>query len=133
MDDALRAAYRETAYQVRLPGGARVTLRVGEALPLQLYGLIGEQPWAFITAYHPRSRPCPPTLNRPAQHALLSELRAFPTNIILAGVGRGLAWREPSLFVAGLGTDALDALARLFDQNAYLHGQGGGQASLRFP
>ena len=133
MDDALLAAYRATAYRVRLTDGGWATIRVDEALPSALASLAGPSPWAFITAWNPHSRPLPRTTNRRAQRALLEELRHLPAMVAMrpgSGVGPD-GWREPGLFVVGPDPARLDSLARRYEQNAYVHGQDSFPARLR--
>jgi hypothetical protein len=135
MDEALLAAYRATEYRVRLPGGGWAAIRIGAPPPAALRTLIDARPWGFITAWNPYSRPLPRDANRLAQRALLAELRALPDiAAIRAGCGAGPdGWREPSLFVSGARTGALDTLARRYEQNAYVHGHGAAPARLRLP
>jgi hypothetical protein len=133
MDDALLAAYRATAYRVRLARGGWATIHPEAPLPDALRPLADAHPWGFITAWHPRSRPTPRPANRRAQRSLLADLRALPATVALrAGCGAGDdGWREPSLFVVGPDTAMLDTLARRYEQNAYVYGHDGSLAQLR--
>ena len=133
MDERLLALYRATDYRVRLRQGGWASIRIDEAPPAVLAPLIDPYPWSFITAWNPGSRRVPLSANREAQRALLAALRELPDAIlILAGVGVGMGWREPSLFVVGPGTDAMDPLANRFGQNAYVQGFGNSRlAALR--
>ena len=135
MDEALLAAYRSTDYRVRLAGGGYASIRIGRPLPGSLAGCVKGQPWAFITAWNPRSQPHPRFHNRQAERWLLRALRELPaTRLIMAGVGVGAdGWKEFSLFVAGLDARQLDALARRFGQYGYVYGHGDGAAQLRLP
>lgn len=133
MDDKLLAAYRATAYRVRLTRGGWATIRIDEPPPTALRELIGEHPWAFITAWNPLSRPVPRSGNRLAQRELLATLRSLPTILtITPGCGTGLAgWHEPSFFVVGPDATSLDVLGHRYEQNAYVHGCGAAWARLR--
>lgn len=133
MDEHLLAAYRATDYRVRLRQGGWATIWIGQCLPATLASLVGERHWGFITAWNPRSEPRARASNRQAQRELLRALRDLSeTTLIRAGAGVGQGWREASLFVAGPGPGAFDALARRFGQHAYVHGQGArGMAALR--
>ena len=132
MDEALLAAYRATAYRVRLPGGGWAAILIDRPLPEALRPLVGARPWGFITAWNPRSQPQPRARNRAAQRRLLAALRRLPeTAVVRAGTGVGQAWREASLFVVGPEPAQLDTIARAFEQHAYVHGCGDGPASLR--
>lgn len=135
MDAALLPAYRATDYRVRLPRGGWATIRINASLPAALHALIDVWPWAFVTAWNPRSRLVPRDANRRAQRELLAALRALPeTAAILPACGVGPdGWREPSLFVIGPDTDRLDALMHQHGQNAYVHGHGRDVAMLRLP
>ncbi|HET6552392.1 MAG TPA: DUF3293 domain-containing protein [Dyella sp.] len=133
MDEALLAAYRATEYRVRLSRGGHASLHIGHTPPTELIALIDGQPWSFITAWNPGSLPQPRQHNRHAQRHLLAVLRALPdATQVRAGTGVGAdGWREPSLFVVGVRTEALDDLCLQFGQNAYVHGQSTGPARLR--
>jgi Protein of unknown function (DUF3293) len=135
MDDtALLQAYRDSHYEVRLPGGrARCSLRIGQPLPAALHGWLGAAPLcAFITAYNPCSQPRAAALNRAAQQALLARLREWNARW-LPGVGRlpGAHWREPSLLAAGLDLDQVDQLACAHSQLAVVIAHRNAAAELR--
>lgn len=133
MDECLLAAYLATDYRVRLRRGGWASIRIGEALPVALAAWVDGHPWSFVTAWNPGSRHLPRAANRKAQHALLVSLRGCPeTVLVAAGVGVGADWREASLFAVGPSMAAMDALARRFGQNAYVHGCGiSARAALR--
>lgn len=134
MDEALLAAYRATDYRVRPARGGVAVIRIGEALPMQLQMLAQDRPWGFITAWNPRSAMLPRAQNRLAQRALLALVQtSAETAAVRPGVGvaGNRQWREPSLWVVGLGTATLDALGSRFGQWAYVHGQGRSFAQLR--
>lgn len=135
MDEALLAAYQGTDYRVRLGGGGYASIRIGHPLPASLAGRVKGQPWGFITAWNPRSKPHSRAHNRQAQRSLLFALRELPaTRLIEAGIGIGSnGWRESSLFVVGPGTEQLDALARRFGQHGYVYGHDVQAAQLRLP
>lgn len=132
MDESLLAAYRAAAYRVRLRQGGWATIRIDASLPTALAAIVGEHPWGFITAWNPRSQTCDRASNREAQHKLLIALRnLLATQMVRAGIGADLHWKEQSLFVIGPDTASLDTVARSFEQNAYVHGHGGGIARPR--
>lgn len=135
MDEALLAAYRATDYRVRLATGGWASIRIDQPLPAALAACVADQPWGFITAWNPRSHPQPRHVNRAAQRALLRQLRTLPQTVVLragVGVAQHGAWREPSLFVVGLDITALDRLAHIFAQHAYVHSRGPSAAQLRW-
>lgn len=131
---ALLQLYARCHYEVRLPGGgSRAVLRIGQPLLPVLQRWRGDAPLcAFVTAYNPLARRQPAAANRAAQHALLQTLRGQGARW-LAGVGRepGQPWREPSLLVAGLDFDAIDALARHHSQIAVVVAHGNAPVQLR--
>ncbi|WP_329740463.1 DUF3293 domain-containing protein [Dyella sp. A6] len=133
MDETLLAAYRATAYRVRLARGGCATLRVDFVPPTALRSCIGHRTWSFITACNPGSRPQPAAVNRRAQRSLLDAVRQLPETVsVHAACGSGNdGWREPSLFVVGPERSTMDTLARRYGQNAYLHGHGTLPAQLR--
>lgn len=134
MDETLREAFRETAYHVNLDTLTWATIRVELGLPAELLAVVGTQPWAFITAWNPQARRRAAADNIAAQQALLTALQALPDVRIYPAIGVGSSgWSEPSLFVIGAETAAMDSLARLHRQLAYVHGRADGAALLREP
>jgi hypothetical protein len=133
MDDALLAAYRASAYRVRLTGGGWATIRIDEALPDALAPYVGRHQWAFITAWNPGSQPVARSINRRSQRTLLEALHALAATVVVrpgCGVGTD-GWHEPSFFVIGPGLGDMDILAHRYEQNAYVHGEGAQPARLR--
>ncbi|RDS80562.1 DUF3293 domain-containing protein [Dyella monticola] len=132
MDSTLLDTYRRTEYRVRLARGGWACIQVDAPLPTPLHALIGPHDWAFITAWNPLSRQQSRRQNHAAQHALLQAVRALPSTVaIRPAIGVGAQWREPSLFVIGPALAEVDALARQFQQAAYVHGLADGHARLR--
>lgn len=133
-DAALLQLYRDTHYEVRLPSGnVRCCLRIGRRVPAAVDAWLGAAPLcAFVTAYNPYSRAQTAALNRAAQQALLQQLKHLQARWLPA-VGRipGQAWREPSLLVADLALDRIDALAWRYSQNAVVVAHRQAAAQLR--
>lgn len=133
VDSDLRAAFEATEYRVRLARGGWAAIRIGEALPAPLQAATGTRCWGFVTAWNPGARLGDWRHNRAAQRRLIESLRALPSTVaIRPALGVATDWREPSLFVIGPDTSALDALARHYQQRAYVHGQACGCACLRW-
>ncbi|HET9034093.1 MAG TPA: DUF3293 domain-containing protein [Dokdonella sp.] len=112
--------YRASHYQVRMPGGRRVTLRIGQPAPLALINWADpDWPLACISACNPQSEKLSATHNRQRMRELLGRVRSYQGRV-LAAAGRipGHEWRESSLLVAALTLDRIDTLALDFDQNA---------------
>lgn len=112
--------YRETHYDLRMPGGNRVTLRVGNRVPQCLLEWAnGAWPLVYISACNPRSVRLPKQINRQRMRTLLHRL-SLQSVRVLAGVGHipGQGWRESSLLVVGLTMEQTDLLAIEFAQNA---------------
>jgi hypothetical protein len=127
------AAYAATDYRVRLPRGGWWAIRIGKPLPSTLDERIDMRPWGFITAWNPHGLQRDRHANRIAQRQLVIQLKASPSTVaILPAIGVGSEWREPSLFVIGPGALWLDSLARLYEQLAWVHGDGNGLARLRW-
>jgi hypothetical protein len=132
MDKALLDAFRDTDYLVCLDEVEWAHIRIDQPLPESLQPVVGTRSWGFITAWNPRSETRAPEDNLAAQRELLTALRACPEAAIYPAIGIGPSgWSEPSLFVIGLETAALDALCHRHEQNAYVHSQGAAAASLR--
>lgn len=131
MDEALLEAFRATTYHVCLDAVRWAIIRVDLPLPAPLAAVVGAQAWAFVTAWNPQARRRPPAENEAAQRELLAALEQAGGTVYPAiGVGTS-GWSEPSLFVTGLGVEALDRLTRAHGQLAYVHGEAGGHATLR--
>ncbi|HJU07693.1 MAG TPA: DUF3293 domain-containing protein [Rhodanobacteraceae bacterium] len=131
-NESLRRVWLETEYRVRLPRGGYAAIRIGTPLPDALRDFLHDEndPWGFITAWNPHAQKASPTFNRARQRELREALQESNARYHV-GIGVGDDWREPSLFVAGLDFDALDALARRFEQAAIVRGSGYGTAELR--
>ncbi|MGN6729204.1 MAG: DUF3293 domain-containing protein [Rhodanobacteraceae bacterium] len=134
-----RRAFLDTEYRVRLSRGGCAVIRIGEPLPPRLHGCVkdGRTPWGFITAWNPSAQQSFRARNRERQRELLAALRErgarLRPGLGVGANGDGNAWREPSLFVAGLDFDSMDELARRFEQAAIVRGLGRGTAELREP
>jgi hypothetical protein len=132
----LVAAYHAARYAVRLRGGIRVELLVGEAVPRALAEVlsacaIGDcATGGLITAWNPYSVPATRDDNRRRQRELLPRLRGASA-VVHAGAGWGAGWREPGFAPLGIASGALDALAREFRQNAILTFSAGERVRLR--
>ncbi|MEO6798774.1 MAG: DUF3293 domain-containing protein [Rhodanobacter sp.] len=132
MDDLLREAFRATAYHVNVDTLTWAMIRVDLPLPAELMAAVGTQPWAFITAWNPQARRRAAPDNIVAQQALLAALQDLSGVTVYPAIGVGSSgWSEPSLFVIGADTAAIDPLARLHRQLAYVHGHADGAAVLR--
>ncbi len=117
-------AYERTEYRVD-----SILLRVGEnAVGLNSDGI----PWAYLTAWNPRSKPQAESVNRERQRVLENLLRGqgFPC---LSGIARDPLGRWPDeegVLALGLKPDQAVALGREFGQNAILIGTGEGPVQL---
>jgi hypothetical protein len=112
--------YRETNYDVRLPGGARATLRIGRPVPESLRSWTRHDwPLFFVSACNPSSKKLTAIENRNRTRALMENLDRSRTRRLI-GVGHMVhqPWREPSFLVAGLSIELADHLAVAFAQNA---------------
>lgn len=120
----LAAAYRAALYEVDAGAGAAIAFQVGRPCPalgavLRAHG-VGCA--ALLTACNPRSRRHTDAENARTTRALVAAVAAVG-KAWLPGRGRDPrgAWpEEPGLFVLGLGEDAARALARRFDQFAFV-------------
>ena len=120
--NALIALYRESHYDVEMPRGGTVTLRIGAPAPAAVTRWIGADGVAFyMTACNPRSTSLPKEENDQRLETLRAELRARGCRW-LEGAGHipGEAWREECLLIAGIDTGEADRLARRHDQNSIL-------------
>jgi hypothetical protein len=124
-DAALDAAYRRTHYEVPLPGGELLVLRVDVASPALrlIHERCGVSCSAFLTAWNPRSERRSAEQNAMANQELEQRLVASGFE---CWPGRGHDpsgdWpAEASVFVPGLGLEAACLHGRHFGQNAILH------------
>ncbi|HEX8670343.1 MAG TPA: DUF3293 domain-containing protein [Longimicrobium sp.] len=124
-DEALRAAYLETSWSVRAPGGT-LRLAPGRPAPRPL------RPAAIVTAYNPASVHASAAENRAAARRLLAQVVALGVPCLPARAQAPDArWNEPG--VALLGPAALAAAVRLgieWGQNAILAVDDAGLVSL---
>jgi len=113
----LEEAYRRTTYK------AGFAVRIGDPSPLPV-------PWAFITAFNPRSHKLTTTEN--AERAKTLEAAAGAWTFRRATGVPDDPEIKPEHGVVIEGIDRRDAveLARRFDQNAIVHGEPGGAAEL---
>lgn len=117
---ALIELYRNTHYDVRLPGGRRITVRIGQSLPTPLCEFLGNAANAhLVSACNPFSVATETNTNRRRMHDLVRTAEALKLPI-LAGVGHipGEPWRESFLLLASMDIGVVDTLARRFGQNA---------------
>ena len=124
-DSTLDAAYRRTHYEVPLPGGELLVLRVDEASAAlrAIHERCGVSCSAFLTAWNPRSEQRSAEQNATANQELQQRLAALGLEC-LPGRGRDPRgdWEpEESLFVPGLELDAACLHGRHYGQNAILH------------
>lgn len=129
LQKALLAAYLNSAYRVFEPA---FDIRIGEACaPLQsLLMRHGVSEWAYITACNPRSVLLAPEENRRRQAMLAERLKAYAC---YPGEGAGEGWPpEASLLVLGITLPEALAVAREFEQLAFVAGRAGGHAALHF-
>jgi hypothetical protein len=119
---ALLALYRESHYDVELPGGGTVTLRIGANAAPEIARWIGAtQTAGYLTACNPRSQSLTQSENEQRLDGLRQQVRERGGEYLEgAGYMPGEKWREPSLLVRGVGEGALDALAREHEQNGIL-------------
>lgn len=131
MDEALLDAFRATHYLVCLDQTEWADIRVDRTLPASLQALVGQRAWGFITAWNPFGEVRPESENLVAQCQLHSALKQLPHAIIFPAIGVGSDRHEPSLFVIGADSHALEILAMRHQQLAYVHGESGTPAMLR--
>jgi hypothetical protein len=124
-DTPLDAAYRRTHYEVPLPGGELLVLRVDVASPalFAIHERCGVSCSAFLTAWNPRSERQSAERNAMANQELQQRLAALGLECWPGrGHDPGGDWpAEASVFVPGLGLAAACLLGRHYGQNAILH------------
>ncbi|MDR3159287.1 MAG: DUF3293 domain-containing protein [Zoogloeaceae bacterium] len=129
LPSALRRAYQETAYHVRLRGNIALALRIGQPAPELTRAFPRLRCWALLTAWNPQSTRCGKNDNRRAQSRLRAALRQggwrfFTGENHAAPATPGCrSWPpEASLFVPNLPLATAISLARHFRQTAALAG-----------
>lgn len=130
---SLVALYRETHYDVRLPGGMRCTVRIGQTPARQLQEFLALAESTFlVSACNPWSSPLTAIENRRRMRELLLLAKSQRLQY-LSGVGHipGQAWREPFLLLADTSARSIDDIASHHEQNAVVHLQAGQPARLR--
>jgi len=129
----LLAAWYATHYDIRLPQGRTVTLRIGQPLPAVACEWLRTDPFGvFVTACNPRSQRLPEAENAARLATLRLGLGALACRMV-EGVGHAPDddWSEPGLFVAGLDLATVDALARTLAQDAIVLAPAQGAVRLR--
>lgn len=130
--DALVAAFEAAEYRVDT-GNDVIVIRVGENVPA-LDRLLGNRPWAVMTACNPDGRLCNAKDNAAAQQALEESLGELAPTRCLKTCNRDPAGHWPDepawLFTPGNFGQA-DLLARRFGQRAIVTGVPGAPAQLR--
>lgn len=126
-------AYRKTSYWIELPG-AYLKLRTDQNAPdLDRYlAEHGDQSWAFITAYNPRSQLMPPTQNRQRLEQMVEDLKRQGYSLLPGvGVGDDGLWPpETSVLVLNISREAAQRLGCEYGQNALLFGTIGQKVEL---
>ena len=116
----LLATYRRTHYRVVLPDHAGSTIEIGKTTPGAIANWIGADGFAaYLTACNPYSQALCDRDNDERLADLRERLNAGHLRF-LEGIASvpDETWFEPSLLVARLSLDAVDALARTLEQNA---------------
>lgn len=132
----LIAAYGAALYNVDIPDGAIMTLRIGQADDAcdQVLRVHNATRAALITAYNPRSRLMMAAENESA-HAALREAvmrmgkAALPSR---ASDPAGIWPVEPGLFIIDISESDARAVALQFDQHAFVWIESGRAAALMF-
>jgi hypothetical protein len=131
----LDAFYRATTFKVYHPHGQTLSIRVGQrhsalddVLPQTC------EFWAFLTACNPRSEVLPDTENAERMQSLLQDVvaqgRSFWSGL---GVSDISDWKpEESILVLGMSKDEAHLLAERYHQNAFVYGERGEAAELRW-
>lgn len=133
LDQRLLTAYQNTTYRVPT---RQLSLRIGAVHP-DLDVLLAEKKatqWAFLTAYHPGSKPATQEYNTRAQEQLRQRLQAG-RYLFWEGAGEADAgdWPpEPSFLILDIPLARAKEWAIEFGQVAFVYGRLGGAAELVF-
>ncbi|MEO5558622.1 MAG: DUF3293 domain-containing protein [Dokdonella sp.] len=129
----LLALYRRTHYRVVLPDHAGCTIQIGAIVPGAIANWLGKDDFAaYMTSCNPYSQTLSDRQNGERLADLRERLHAAGARFL-----EGIAsvpdepWFEPSLLVSGISLTAVDALARLYEQNAVVIVPARGLARLR--
>jgi hypothetical protein len=129
----LLALYRESHYDVVLPGGDVATMRIGERVPDDIADWIGAGEVAhYVTSCNPRSVSLTSAENETRLDRLRAELDARAV-AYLEGAGHipGESWREACVLVRGLGDDEVATIVKRYEQNSIVVVGAAGIATLR--
>ena len=137
--EALKAAFSATSYEA-FGLGQEFSLRVDRNHP-DLDALLlttAREPWAFLTAWNPRSTPTGKSQNIAANQALAKQLAQLTDQddrplLVLPGRGAGPDESWPpaeSFLVLGISCEQAEALCKQFSQWARLAGERGSLAGL---
>ncbi|MCK7595523.1 DUF3293 domain-containing protein [Pseudomarimonas salicorniae] len=132
MSHPLEAAFRATCYRILLDDDW-IETRIDRPSP-RLARWLAEHACpiaSLVSARNPQGRALDDVGNRERERTLRAEL-AGRGLIGLPAEGTAGDWREPSLFVPGLGGEACRALMQAFDQLAWVEYDAAGLARLRW-
>ena len=124
------SAYLATRYRLLEPD---LVIRIGQSHPQldQWLNSIGENRWAFMTAWNPHSRAASNEINRKAQDTLRETCQPYQIFPARGEPAEGENWTaEESLLVTGIAREAAIQLCLRFHQNAFVYGESGGLAEL---
>lgn len=124
IEDELFKSYLGTEYVVK-NAAVNMIIRIGEKNSDldNLFSNTGECTAAFLTAYNPYSKPLSLEENKGRQAELLVLLEKENYKIFRGyGKGKDESWQsEPSFLVLGIDYQRALALARRFEQNAFVY------------
>lgn len=126
----LLQAFLETEYMI-LPGADSIPVRIGNRHP-ELDNLLGDRPWAIVTACNPGAVASEPEANEQAHQQLLAAIADAGRDFLPAcNRDPGHDWPdEPSLLIINAEFDWLIAVADRLGQLALVAGRPGQAAEL---
>lgn len=123
-EDWLDTAYRQTSYWVvegLVEGNAVVVLRADEPCPDEMADLVGDAPWAVLTACNPGSKPLDTLTNANLYRSLRQNLEGQDLqNLAVVGMDPLSGWVEPMVLIWPMELDKAVEFAKSLGQRAIL-------------
>ena len=114
----LKQSFESASFFVSLPSGL-CELRHGLPCPEEIGQIIGDRPWAIITAFNPQGRQVSEAENWERHGQLIKETRSLSR---IEAYGTAPKWqREYGFLLVGIALEEACEIGRKFDQAAILY------------
>lgn len=116
---SLKQAFENTSFFVSLPSGL-CELRHGLPCPEEISQIVGDRPWAIITAFNPQGYQVSEAENWERHGQLITETGSLTR---MEAYGTAPKWqREYGFLLVGINLEKACEIGRKFDQAAIVYG-----------